>query len=107
MKQYGTPGERGWCYINGGYTTEKRIGFQQYEPWTGIEYAFALHLFTLGMKREALRVVGDVHGRRVSSGTVWNHQECGGDYYRAMMVGALWELLSGALPPRSRKQVQP
>lgn len=102
MKQYGTPGERGWCYINGGYATDKRIGWQQYEPWTGIEYAFAVHLQVMGMKKEAMRVVKDVHDRRASCGTVWNHQECGGDYYRAMMVGAFWELVAGTLPPGNR-----
>jgi uncharacterized protein (DUF608 family) len=101
MKQYGTPGERGWCYINGGYIKEKRTGFQQYEPWTGIEFTFAAHLLLMGMKAEGLRVIREVHERRVSCGTVWNHQECGGDYYRPFVIGLAWELLAGALPPKA------
>ena len=93
MYSYGTAGEEGYCYINGGYKDKRRICFQQYEPWTGMEYAFAVHCAAMGMTREALQVVKDVHGRKVKCGMVWNHVECGGDYFRPMVIGALWEML--------------
>ncbi|OGS21684.1 MAG: hypothetical protein A2252_11810 [Elusimicrobia bacterium RIFOXYA2_FULL_39_19] len=97
MKEYSTPGEKGWCYINGGYKDNKKVCFQQYEPWTGIEFAFAVHLYIMGMKKEALRVIKDVEDRKASCGMSWNHIECGGDYFRPMVIGALYELMTGRL----------
>lgn len=93
MLKYYTPGEKGWCYINGGYKEEKQYCSQQYEPWTGMEYAFAIHLYIMGMRKEALRVVKDVYERKLKCGMVWNHIECGGDYFRPMVIGALWDLI--------------
>jgi len=87
MKAYYTPGEDGFCYINGGYKDNKRVSFQQYEPWTGLEYAFAVHLHIMGMRKEALRVIKDVYDRKLKCGMIWNHIECGGDYFRPMVIG--------------------
>jgi uncharacterized protein (DUF608 family) len=89
MKSYVSPGEKGFCIINGGYKDNRRIGLQQYEPWTGMEYAFALHCWLMGMKREALQTIRDVHERLQTSGHTWNHVECGGEYFRPMVIGAL------------------
>ncbi len=94
MKAYYTPGEKGWCYINGGYKDNKRYCFQQYEPWTGMEYAFALHLYIMGMKKEALKVIKDVYNRKLKCGMIWNHIECGGDYFRPMVIGAFWNIFN-------------
>jgi uncharacterized protein (DUF608 family) len=94
MKAYYTPGEKGFCYINGGYPDGRRVCFQQYEPWTGLEYTLALHCALMGMKREAMQVVKDVYDRKMSCGQHWNHIECGGEYFRPMVIGALWELLA-------------
>ena len=44
-----TEGEDGWCYINGGYKKDRRSCFQQYEFWTGLEYAFAVFLYIENM----------------------------------------------------------
>lgn len=93
MKNYYTPGERGFCYINGAYKDERRVSFQQYEPWTGIEYAFAIHLYIMGMRREALKVIKDVANRKKRCGMFFNHLECGGDYFRPMVIGLLWDLI--------------
>jgi uncharacterized protein (DUF608 family) len=104
MKAYATPGEKGWCYINGGYPDGRRVGFQQYEPWTGMEYAYALQLDIMGMRKMALKVVKDIHDRKVKCGMVWNHVECGGDYFRPMVIGALWDRLRGqaSVPGRGK-----
>lgn len=93
MKMYYTPDEKGWCYINGGYKDNRKFCYQQFEPWTGMEYAFALHLYIMGMKKAALRVIKDVHRRKRECGMVWNHIECGGNYYRPFVIGALWDLI--------------
>jgi len=95
MRAYSSPGEKGWCYINGGYPEgEKRVSYQQYEPWTGMEYALAYQLWINGMKLSALKVVREVFDRKKRSGMTWNHIECGGDYYRALMIGALWDAMT-------------
>jgi uncharacterized protein (DUF608 family) len=94
MKDYSTPGEIGYCYINGAYKDERKVCFQQYESWTGIEYAFAIHLFIMGMKKDSLKVIKDVYKRKFRSGMFYNHIECGGDYFRPMVIGLLWELFN-------------
>jgi uncharacterized protein (DUF608 family) len=93
MKEYRAPGEKGYCYINGGYPDNRNAGCQAFEPWTGMEYAFAIHLHLAGMKKEALQVIKEVHDRKESCGLVWNHIECGTDYYRPMVIGGFWKLL--------------
>ena len=100
MRHYITPGEKGWCYANGGYPDGRRVVFQQFEPWTGIEYSFATHLALMGMRKDAMTVVREVHERKVAAGMVWNHIECGGDYFRPLMIGALWDLYHGRLPAK-------
>jgi uncharacterized protein (DUF608 family) len=97
MRAYSSPGEKGWCYINGGYPGEdKRVSYQQFEAWTGMEYALAFQLWINGMKLSALRVVREVFDRKKRAGMTWNHIECGGDYYRALMIGALWDAMTRA-----------
>jgi uncharacterized protein (DUF608 family) len=100
MTEYGTPGEDGFCYINGGYPDNRRVGWQQYEPWTGMEYAYAVHLAVMGKKKQALQVVKDVHDRKIACGMTYNHAECGGDYFRPMVIAALWDMVTGKLPIR-------
>ncbi len=95
MQSYITPGEEGWCYINGGYPDGRRVCFQQFEPWTGSEYDYAIHLALMGQRKRALKVVKDVQDRKVKCGMTYNHLECGGDYYRPMVIGAFWDLLAG------------
>ncbi len=68
--------------------------YQQYEPWTGMEYALAFQLWINGMKWSAMKVVAEVFERKRRSGMIWNHIECGGDYYRALMIGALWDAMT-------------
>jgi len=91
MDVYSTPGEEGWCYINGGYPDNRRVCHQQAEPWTGLEYSFALHLAVMGKIKRALQVVKEVQERKEACGMTYNHFECGGDYYRPMVIGAVWD----------------
>jgi len=97
MKAYAIPEEKGVCYINGGYKDNRKYCLQQYEPWTGLEYTFAIHLYIMGMKKEAMQVVRDVHIRKLNCGMAWNHIECGGHYYRAMVIGIFFYLKRGEI----------
>jgi hypothetical protein len=47
------------------------------------------------MKEEAFQVIKDVVERKLKCGMFFNHIECGGDYFRPMVIGAFWELLKG------------
>jgi len=94
MRDWGTPGEQGWCYIGAGYPDGRSYHFYQYEPWTGLEYTLALNLHLLGQTEQALEVVREVGERKLSCGMFFNHILCGGDYYQPMVLGALWERLA-------------
>ena len=63
-------------------------------PWTGVELAFASFLIYEGLMEEALKVVKSVESRYRRAGLYWNHQECGGHYYRAMSA---WTILNACL----------
>jgi len=63
-------------------------------PWTGVELAFASFLIYEGLTEEALKVVRSVEARYRRAGLYWNHQECGGHYYRAMSA---WTILNAYL----------
>jgi len=63
-------------------------------PWTGVELAFASFLIYEGLNDEALKVVRSVEARYRRAGLYWNHQECGGHYYRAMSA---WTILNACL----------
>ena len=93
MNGYLLTDEDGHCMINGGYPDKRRTGHQQYEPWTGLEYTFGLHCLLMGMKTEGLRAIRDVEERHDTCGMHWNHIECGGEYFRPMVIGAAWDLL--------------
>jgi len=90
MTTYWTEGEKGWCYVNGTYRDGRRITPQQYEMWTGLEYTFGLHLLLMGMRARGLQAIREVHERKESCGMAWNHVECGGYYFRPMIIGAVW-----------------
>lgn len=92
MKAYSVDDEKGYCYINGGYKNNRKYNIQQYEPWTGLEYTFAAHLYIMGMKKEAMQVIKDVFDRKKACGMTWNHIECGGNYFRPMVIGMFYLL---------------
>jgi hypothetical protein len=63
-------------------------------PWTGVELAFASFLIYEGFVEEAMRIIRLVDGRYRRAGLYWNHQECGGHYYRAMSA---WTIMNAFL----------
>ena len=56
------------------------------------------------MKKEALRAIKDAHDRKASCGTTWIQIECGGDYFRPMVIGLLWDLMTGQQPTERQHQ---
>ncbi len=63
-------------------------------PWTGVELAFSSFLIYEGLVDEALLIIRSVEQRYRRAGLYWNHQECGGHYYRAMSA---WTILNAFL----------
>ena len=76
--------------INASYPDGAQARFPTFENpqasgnWTGIEYAFASMLMDFGLVEEGVRLVEAVADRYARAGRVWNHEECGDHYYRAM-----------------------
>lgn len=62
--------------------------------WTGVELAFAAHLLFEGMWDQGIAIAESVDRRYRHSGMVWDHQEYGGHYFRAMSA---WGILHAAL----------
>ena len=58
--------------------------------WSGIEFAFASALLENGMVKEATEITRNVDRRYFKAGRIFNHEECGNYYYRAM---SSWSLL--------------
>lgn len=61
--------------------------------WSGIEFAFASSLLENGMVEEAMELSGNIDQRHFLAGRIFNHEECGEHYYRAM---SSWSLLLSA-----------
>ena len=62
--------------------------------WTGVELAFASLLIYRGLYSEGMSVVETVDRRYRKNGLYWDHQECGGHYFRPMSA---WSLINAAL----------
>jgi uncharacterized protein (DUF608 family) len=70
--------------------------FSQWQnPWTGIEYFFASHLFSEGMEAEGLSVIRDVFQRHCEQGMRFNHVECGEFYSRPLAIFAAYRAWLG------------
>ena len=63
--------------------------------WTGTEYAVAVQMILEGMVEEGLEVIRDVYERYERLEQTWDHQECGGHYYRALCIWLAWLALGG------------
>jgi len=62
--------------------------------WTGVELAFASFLLYEGMYQRAADIIKQVDSRYLKAGLYWNHQECGGHYYRPMSA---WTILNASI----------
>ncbi|MEM1610244.1 MAG: GH116 family glycosyl-hydrolase [Sulfolobales archaeon] len=71
------------------------IGSQPDTPWTGIEIPVALQMIWEGMISEGLEILRNVHERYSSWGMYWNHMECDGHYFRALVSMQILNHLAG------------
>jgi non-lysosomal glucosylceramidase len=76
-------------------------------PWTGVELAFASFLIYEGLVEEAMQVIRLVDKRYRRAGLYWNHQECGGHYYRAMSAWTIMNAFLGLTVNRGRLGFSP
>lgn len=63
--------------------------------WSGIEFAFASCLLENGIIEPAQKLSENVDERYLNAGRIFNHQECGDHYYRAMSSWALLLSITG------------
>jgi uncharacterized protein (DUF608 family) len=77
--------------------------------WSGTEYTVAVQLLLEGLASEGLTIIRDVYERYERTGQTWDHQECGGHYYRALSVWLAWMALGGLHyeAPEQRLSVAP
>lgn len=61
--------------------------------WSGVEYAFASTLLERGMVKSATKLSDNIEQRYFHAGRIFNHEECGDHYYRAL---SSWALLLSA-----------
>ncbi|MFQ3549548.1 MAG: GH116 family glycosyl hydrolase [Armatimonadota bacterium] len=87
--------------LNGAYPEGVPIPEQVYKshqilsPWSGTEYAVASHMIYEGMYDEAISVIYAVEERYYERCRYWDHKECGGHYYRAMVAWAILMSMNG------------
>ncbi|MBX5450894.1 GH116 family glycosyl hydrolase [Thermogemmatispora sp.] len=77
--------------------------------WSGTEYAVAVQMLLEGLVSEGLTIMHEVYARYERAGQTWDHQECGGHYYRALSIWLAWPALGGLSydAPRQALRLQP
>lgn len=77
--------------------------------WSGVEYAFASTLLEGGMVENAIDISNNVEQRYYHAGRIFNHEECGDHYYRALSSWALLLSVTGFKldVPRSKVTITP
>lgn len=87
--------------INASYPEGKTATLYTYENvqvesnWSGIEYAVSSMLLEMGYFEKARELAGNVEERYVYAGRIFNHEECGGHYYRPLAAWVLMLSLAG------------
>lgn len=83
-------------YPQGRIPTLYTYGNVQVESnWSGIEYAISSMLLEMGYFEWAKELAGNVEARYFQAGRIFNHEECGGHYYRPLAAWTLMLSLSG------------
>ena len=87
--------------INASYPEGKIPTLYTYENvqvesnWSGIEYAISSMLIEMGYFDWARELAGNVENRYVRAGRIFNHEECGGHYYRPLAAWTMMISLAG------------
>lgn len=72
--------------------------------WSGIEYALAGMYLENGRTAEAEALTQNVDSRYIQAGRMFNHEECGGHYYRPMAAWTLMLSLAGMKINKTEKR---
>ena len=77
--------------------------------WSGIEYAMVSMYLENGYLKEAGELAANIDGRYMQAGRIFNHEECGGHYYRPMAAWTIMQSLAGLRldVPRHRWTLRP
>jgi len=62
-------------------------------------------LIDFGMARQGVEIVKAVHDRYLRAGSVWNHNECGSHYHRALSSWATLLAATGFKPDAPRRSL--
>lgn len=97
--------------INASYPEGKQPTLYTYENvqvesnWSGIEFAMSSMYLEMGEFERARAIAANVDNRYMQAGRIFNHEECGGHYYRPLAAWTLMLSLSGFKYDREKKKV--
>lgn len=97
--------------INASYPEGKKPTLYTYgnvqveSNWSGIEFALSSMYLEMGEFQRARAIAANVEQRYVQAGRIFNHEECGGHYYRPLAAWTLMLSLSGFRYDRGRAAV--
>lgn len=105
-----TSGRQAWLancvWPRGGGIEITRLGSDQAKcPWSGVEYAVASHMVTMGLGQLGRQVARAVYDRYEDAGMRHDHVECGEFYYRALSVWSLYQAEFGIVYDGRRQQL--
>ena len=97
--------------INASYPEGKKPTLYTYgnvqveSNWSGIEFALSGMYLEMGEFERARAIAANVDRRYVQAGRLFNHEECGGHYYRPLSAWTLMLSLSGFRYDRGKASV--
>lgn len=97
--------------INASYPEGKKPTLYTYgnvqveSNWSGIEFALSGMYLEMGEFERARAIAANVDRRYVQAGRIFNHEECGGHYYRPLSAWTLMLSLSGFRYDRGKASV--
>lgn len=73
--------------------------------WSGVEFALSSMYLEMGEFERARAIAANVDNRYMQAGRIFNHEECGGHYYRPLAAWTLMLSLSGFKYDRVKKRI--
>ncbi|MCR5754156.1 MAG: hypothetical protein K6G30_04980 [Acetatifactor sp.] len=95
--------------INASYPEGKKPTLYTYgnvqveSNWSGMEFALSSMYLEMGGFERARKIAGNVEQRHLQAGRIFNHEECGGHYYRPLVAWILMSSLSGFRYDRAQR----
>lgn len=73
--------------------------------WSGVEFALSSMYLEMSEFERARAIAENIDNRYMQAGRIFNHEECGGHYYRPLAAWTLMLSLSGFKYDREKKRV--